>query len=214
MRIEKQPDQCRSGHRAQQLRRPEAGQMRKVSRHHRIRKSDRRVQVRSGTAKGLCGEHAAQNGNPPPSGNDHPSRAFRVGLAQANAGVDPVSQKNEDERPHKFAQPIRVRREKIHVTPLLSLTAASPAAKKRESGCTGLFWLTSAFSTLKGLWGSGSASAGSGVRKLEPADRVVSPPRLSLQPGLRLLPQPSISLASSSGGSLEKYQPIPAIYNS
>src|SRR5580658_2789648 len=113
--------------------------------------------MRTGAAKGLRRKHPAQNRNSPSRSHHHPSRALGVGLAQANTGVHAVSKENENERPHKFAQPIRVRRKKIHETPLPGL-AASRAIQERASACAGSFWLTSAFSTFKRVWGSGSAS--------------------------------------------------------
>src|SRR5262249_61642362 len=72
-------------------------------------------------------EDAAHYGKPP-SGSDHdPTRAFRLGFLQQDAGNYAVSQQNQDQGPHEFSNKWR----RHAVSPLTAVARASlPAAPR------------------------------------------------------------------------------------
>jgi hypothetical protein len=76
-----------------------------------------------------------------------------------------------------------------------------------------MFWLTSAFSTIPHVWESGLKLHGHRIFS-DCMEWQVFRAALSLALRLRLLPQTSISLSSSSGLPLRPFQPVSAIYNS
>jgi hypothetical protein len=103
-----QSHQRRAAHGAKQLRRPEVEQLRIVSAEDRSGQRDGRIQIRSRTSKCLRDQHAAQHGQSPSGGDDHPSRVGRVGFAQRYTGIHAVAQQHQHQRAQKLTEPDRM----------------------------------------------------------------------------------------------------------
>ncbi len=97
-----------AAHRTEQLRRPQAQQLRVVAAGDRRGQRDGGIKMRAGTAEGLRHQDAAEHSQSPSGCYHHPSGVSGIGLAKRNGGVHAIAQQDQYQRSHKLAKPHRM----------------------------------------------------------------------------------------------------------